>query len=439
MKKPLLLIAIAFLALLSQAQIGIGTTTPQSTLDVQGSFAGRLRTFTANHTADITDFHLFFTGTSAATVTLPTAVGINGRMYFIKNASTNNSQLTVATTSSQTIDGSTSHVLTTQYQTLIVASNGLNWNILSSGNPSGNDWALGGNAVSSLQNLGTTSNFDLPFITNNTEKMRITATGNVGIGSSSFDATAPEKLLINAGTTSSYNLIGAYGARNGYLQFNIQNTSGGGSASTDIVATANNGTETANYVNLGINSGNYSNGNSSLLNGANVAYLYSRGEDFAIGNASSSKSIIFFTGGESPSNDRMRILGSGAICINTSVQNGTNRLTVNGSISASAFNVSSDRRLKEGIRNTGYGLKEILHLQPVSWQWKDQGLGTGTQLGLIAQETKKHLPEIVSGDEQTGTLSINYIEIIPVLVNAIKEQQQQIESLKTRVAQLEKK
>jgi hypothetical protein len=112
---------------------------------------------------------------------------------------------------------------------------------------------------------------------------------------------------------------------------------------------------------------------------------------------------------------------------------------VNGTISASAFNVSSDRRLKEGIRNTGYGLKEILHLQPVSWQWKDQGLGTGTQLGLIAQETKKHLPEIVSGDEQTGTLSINYIEIIPVLVNAIKEQQQQIESLKTRVAQLEKK
>ncbi len=43
-------------------------------------------------------------------------------------------------------------------------------------------WALGGNAVASAQNLGTTSNFALPIITNNVERMRINATGEVGIG-----------------------------------------------------------------------------------------------------------------------------------------------------------------------------------------------------------------------------------------------------------------
>jgi hypothetical protein len=45
-------------------------------------------------------------------------------------------------------------------------------------------WLLGGNALTSVYNLGTVSNHDLPIITNNTERMRITATGNVGIGTS---------------------------------------------------------------------------------------------------------------------------------------------------------------------------------------------------------------------------------------------------------------
>ncbi|MFM2268710.1 MAG: hypothetical protein RL757_2151 [Bacteroidota bacterium] len=62
-----------------------------------------------------------------------------------------------------------------------------------------NNWQLGGNAVSSVQNIGTTSNFDLPFLTNNTERMRITTAGNVGIGT-----TAPNNLLTIDGMASNY-------------------------------------------------------------------------------------------------------------------------------------------------------------------------------------------------------------------------------------------
>jgi hypothetical protein len=58
-------------------------------------------------------------------------------------------------------------------------------------------WALGGNTLTSVQNLGTQSNHDLPIITNNVERMRITATGDVGIGT-----TAPAARLHVDGTVA---------------------------------------------------------------------------------------------------------------------------------------------------------------------------------------------------------------------------------------------
>ncbi len=62
-------------------------------------------------------------------------------------------------------------------------------------------WALGGNAVASEQKFGTTSNFDLPIITNNTEKMRVTKTGSVGIGTTAPAATLDVSGTVKLGTS----------------------------------------------------------------------------------------------------------------------------------------------------------------------------------------------------------------------------------------------
>ena len=66
-------------------------------------------------------------------------------------------------------------------------------------------------------------------------------------------------------------------------------------------------------------------------------------------------------------------------------------------------------------------------LRPVSWTWKEKSNGS-VNLGLIAQEVEKVLPELVSTDKDPQrTKGINYIGLAPVIIRAIQEQQKQIE------------
>lgn len=347
MKNLLFAVSMLLLSVSALAQVGIGTTSPNSTLDVRGSIALAYRSFTGNSSAATTDNTLVFTGTSNATLTLPDASTITGRSYWIKNGSSNSSVLTIATTSSQTIDGNATWVLNTQNKAVNVVSNGTSWAVSSESTPgsgAGSSWIYGGNSVPSIQSLGTSNNFALPFITNNTEKMRISPTGNVGIGTSSFNGSNPEKFLVDAGTTSSFNVISGKGTIDNYLQLNIQNNSSGNSASSDVVATANNGNENINYIDMGINSSTYNNTSIPILTGANNAYLYTTGNDFILGNASNGRYMSFFTGGTATTNERMRITGNGLVGIGTSTFNSTNpeKLLVDAG-STSSYNVISGK------------------------------------------------------------------------------------------------
>ena len=96
------------------------------------------------------------------------------------------------------------------------------------------------------------------------------------------------------------------------------------------------------------------------------------------------------------------------------------------------LSASSDRRLKENIVKTPYGLEEVLKLNPVTYRFKSNGLN---QIGFIAQEVLPLLPEVVTGTEgdieKGETLGITYSSLIPVLTKAIQEQQKIIEELKS--------
>jgi len=320
MKNCYFLLLLVLMGLRAGAQVGIGTVSPNSTLDLRGSFAPIVRSFSGSTSLTGADFTLLFTGGSAAAATLPDAGSCPGRIYCIKNFSATLPApvLTIATVSSQTIDGLAFLQLNQSNQSVTVTSDGANWEIFgqTASPASGTFWNLGGNSVSATNALGTLTAYDLPFITNNTEKMRITSAGNVGIGSTAFSAN-PEALLVYQNSSTSVNVIGGKGNLNNYLQLNIQNLSSGNNASSDLVATADNGSETTNYVDLGINSSTYN--TASVTGGVNNAYLYSVANDFVIGNSTANKNLIFFTGGSAASNEAMRINGSGNVGIgNTS-------------------------------------------------------------------------------------------------------------------------
>jgi len=138
------------------------------------------------------------------------------------------------------------------------------------------------------------------------------------------------------------------------------------------------------------------------------------------------------------------------------VSNGN--LTVNGNITHSGtITQSSDLNLKEGIAPLSSTLSTLMNVNVYSYQYRnDTGLSlpSGTHFGVIAQEMELMFPNLVHNNRQivsTGDAigagpssetavvefkSVNYTEMIPVLIKAIQEQQEQIDALKAEIERL---
>jgi len=103
----------------------------------------------------------------------------------------------------------------------------------------------------------------------------------------------------------------------------------------------------------------------------------------------------------------------------------------NGTIRCTDLTTTSDVRLKKGIAPLLNALDKVLAMRGVRYQSKQEdspkeAFGEDSQIGFIAQEMETVCPEIVSTDAE-GYKSISYSRLIPVLVEAIKEQQQLIQ------------
>lgn len=96
----------------------------------------------------------------------------------------------------------------------------------------------------------------------------------------------------------------------------------------------------------------------------------------------------------------------------------------------------SDAKLKTNVRDIGEknsALATIKQIKGVEFNYKDEPNGK-KHAGLIAQDLEKILPHLVSTDDSLGYKLVDYQSLIPYLIEAVKEQQEQIDQLKQKLS-----
>lgn len=113
----------------NDGDVGIGTTSPVSGLDVQTSLGYAVATITSATTLDQTH-NAVLCNTGPYTVTLPAAAANTGKVYYIKNIDADGDDITIDGNGSETIDDGLVYTLETYKQAIRIISDGTNWHIL---------------------------------------------------------------------------------------------------------------------------------------------------------------------------------------------------------------------------------------------------------------------------------------------------------------------
>jgi hypothetical protein len=259
--------------------------------------------------------------------------------------------------------------------------------------------------------------------------------GKVGIGT-----TSPSEELHVSGSTGDPSIL-------------LENTSTGSSDDT-IIRSRIGGTTARNFIYFG---------DSADDNAGQIAYYHDGNSMRFTTNAteamritSSGGLLVGRTTSTATAEDNGLVLsGSGLIMVSRDgtssdthmqfINNAAVDATVVGSIttsgSATAFNTSSDYRLKEDILEIQDSISKVQALKPVNFAWKLDGTRAD---GFLAHEAQEVVPAAVSGtkdavdeDGQPDYQGIDQSKLVPLLTKALQEALTKIESLEARVTALE--
>jgi len=100
---------------------------------------------------------------------------------------------------------------------------------------------------------------------------------------------------------------------------------------------------------------------------------------------------------------------------------------------------TSDKKLKKNITVLDNVLEKLKRINGVRFNWINKDWGTQPEIGVIAQEVEKEFPELVWTDPKSGDKLVKYEKLTPVLIEAIKEQQRQIDYLTQEIAELRRR
>ena len=313
---------------------------------------------------------------------------------------------------------------------------------------------MGTNPTSNF--IGTTDTQDFVVKTNNTESLRIDTNQNAGIGT-----TTPMAKIDLVGTSPIFRYVDGAQATNNVLASDAQGNAywmddsvlsitadddwnwTSGSTNTDPiyhlgqVVIGKNTMATPSTTELDIDNGADSGtqiglGTTFFQDGLNVTYLNNK----------------------LAPNDTPSIYNLG---FNNPTTGGIHRW--NNTYGFAAAINTSDGTLKKEIKNLTYGIQEVMKMNPVSYNWKqeingkyDPSIPKELKLGFIAQELENIIPEAVVSEvnvrtDENGTMQkmetqykgVRYEYLIPVLINAQKEQQIKIEQLLEQNKKLKEK
>ena len=178
---------------------------------------------------------------------------------------------------------------------------------------------------------------------------------------------------------------------------------------------------------IGKNAGvNNQSGKNNIFIGEDAGYKSSGNNNVLIGNSA---------GYDLEGNNKLCIGGNSLIYGEFDNQ----LVKVNGTMEIATAYTSSDKRWKKDVEPLEGALQKIGRLKGVSYLWRrdefpKKGFPAGRQLGLIAQEVEKIVPEVVNTDSQ-GYKSVSYDSLVPLLIEALKEQQQTIAKLQRVTAE----
>ena len=392
-----------------KGNVGVGTTAPAEKLDVSGNIKitgvgnglklDSLGSAGSGGIATINNYETaVYTGRGSAGFAV---IGnANIRLGFGDKSTTSNADLLINTSGQVGIGtvspGAKLHVRDTSGSTSTVkisaASNDANYGYLTMTDYSANTAKL---------TIGTTYGYS-------TNKDTITLfNGNVGIGTTSFS----DKLYVSNG------MIRVEGTGCG---IRMPDTSG-----NPLLALT---TDQNTFAGCNIVNG----WGNSLNTGVGVGTTRSDGTAFQVRTGITLSSGIATSSGT----QRLVVYGSGGTKITKSLSVGAiTPSTTTGRIDASndvvAFS-TSDVRLKNNIKTIDKALDKVNSIQGIEFDWieKEEVHGnSGHDIGVIAQEIEKILPDVVTTREN-GYKAVKYEKIVPLLIEAIKDLSKQVDGLK---------
>lgn len=421
MKKILLLLFISF-SFISYSQVGIGITTPNAALDITSTTDGLLIP------------RISLTATNIATVVTPTTSEL---VYNTNTSAAGPNQVTPG----------------------FYYWNGTLWVRLT--NNASNDWALTGNSgtTAGTNFIGTTDAQDLRFKTNGTNRMNI-SNANGQIQSYYAGATGTPAFSWNGDPNT-----GMYQGGADILGFSTNGVERVKMTTAETVVN-----DVSNNYDFRIETDNranalFSDASQDAVIFGSTGNLAGDGASFITYNSAYSTTIDYvadFDRGTS----RGTTMGLGSI---EYLVDGEAELFISDNFSpisdisfdlgfenawddiyADDFWNVSDIRAKKDIKPMNYGLNEVMKLNTITYKLKKDPF-QDQKIGLVAQEVNQFIPEAtkthdkkkneegVIETKELKEIRVSYVNLVPVLVKAIQEQQEQINELKLKVKELSSK